>query len=178
MTKFSVRDRRANNRFFVDNAFLRGGWGAAIGPYAIAVYDAIALHADADSQSAYPSHELIAELTGMSRPTVVKAVNRLEELNIIGIERTDGMPHTYYLLDQSEWKPVNDVYTPCKPGLHPPVKDVYTPCKGGLQVPVNQVDTNNTQLTKHSEQDPDEHGASAPSPSGRAVCPPATAARS
>jgi len=162
MTEFSVRDRRANNRFFVDNALLRGGWGAVIGPYGIAVYDAIALHADADNQSAYPSHQLIADLTGMSRPTVVKAVNQLEGLNIIAIERTDGRSHTYYLLDQSEWKPVKEVYTTCKGGLQVDVNEIYTPCKGGLQVPVNGVYTNNTQGTKPSEQDPDEHGADAP----------------
>ena len=152
MSKFSVRDRRANNRFFIDNALLRGGWGAVIGPYGIAVYDAIALHADADNQSAYPSHQLIADLTGMSRPTVVKIVSQLEELHLIGVERVDGRPHTYYLLDQSEWVPVNQVNTPCKGGLQVDLNEDNTPCKGDLQVPVNEVDTNNTQLTKPKEQ--------------------------
>lgn len=142
MSKFNVRDRRRKGWYSVDNQFLRGGWGKLVGPYGIAVYDAIALHADADTQSAYPSHELIADLTGMSRPTVIKAIEKLEEFKIIGIERRRNKPHLYYLLDKSEWAGVNVVDTELG------VNEVDSRCKRGLHPGVNEVYTNNTQLTK------------------------------
>jgi hypothetical protein len=145
MTQFKVRDRRAKRRYFVDNALLRGGWGAEIGPYGIAVYNAVAMHADADAQSGYPSHQLIADLTGMSRPTVVKTVKTLERWKILEVSRRNGRVHTYYLTDQSEWRPVNLVDTPVNL----------------VDTPVNLVDTNKTQETKQKEQDP-INGADAP----------------
>lgn len=145
MTQFKVRDRRANRRYFVDNALLRGGWGAEIGPYGIAVYNAVAMHADADAQSGYPSHDLIAKLTGMSRPTVIKTVKALERWKILEVSRRNGRVHTYYLTDQSEWEPVNVVDSPVNQ----------------VDSPVNQVDTNKTQEIKPIEQNP-LNGADAP----------------
>ena len=62
-----IRDARGSKRYFIDNVFLRGGWGAAVGPYGIAIYDAIALHADGESQDGWPSYSTLAKITGMSR---------------------------------------------------------------------------------------------------------------
>lgn len=56
--------------------------------YAIAVYAAIAQHADREG-IAWPSLDRIAEMTGWSRPTVVKAVKMLEESGVLQKERRE-----------------------------------------------------------------------------------------
>jgi hypothetical protein len=108
MKGFKVRDRRGHRRYFIDNALLRGGWGKAIGPYGIAVYNALALHADADTQDAWPSYKTIADLTGMSRRQVIAKMKQLEELGIIAKqsrftedEQTSNM---YYLIRKEDWR--------------------------------------------------------------------------
>ena len=54
--------------------------------YAIAVYAAIAQHANREGY-AWPSLDRLAEMTGWSRPTVVKAVKMLESSGAISKER-------------------------------------------------------------------------------------------
>jgi hypothetical protein len=85
--KFQVRDRRGGNRYFIDNIFLRSGYGAKVGPYGIAIYNALALHTDAEHQEAWPSYETLAILTGMTRRYAIKKFKELEALNIISVER-------------------------------------------------------------------------------------------
>jgi hypothetical protein len=159
---FTVRDTRKGEWYLIDNALLRGGWGKELGPYGIAVYNAIVLHASADKQSAYPSHDKIAELTGMSRPTVWKFVQMLSDLNIISIEKKEGASHTYYLVDRAEWIPVNrvDIPEPVKE-INTPVKEVNTPCKAPLQPPVKEVNTNNTHDNKTQENKTKEQALAA-----------------
>jgi DNA-binding transcriptional regulator GbsR (MarR family) len=106
MTTFNVRDTRRKNWFSIDNTFLRGGWGAKLGPTGIAVYAAIVLHADSLTQSGYPSHQTLANLTGMSKRQVIRKVNDLKDLNVIATTGKLGETLTYYLLDKSEWKTV------------------------------------------------------------------------
>lgn len=103
-----VRDKRANDRFFIDNHFLRGGWGAKLGPYAIAVYNAIAMHADNDTQQAWPSTQRIADLTGMSQRQVARELQELEKHHIVHIQSRaeERKPSIVSLLDKSEWLPV------------------------------------------------------------------------
>lgn len=95
-------------RYFIDNTFLRGGWGAKLGPYAIAVYNAIALHADSETQEAWPSHGTIAKLTGMSPRQVIREVERLESYNIVYVvsRQAERKPPIVTLLDKSVWKPI------------------------------------------------------------------------
>lgn len=102
-----VRDKRANNRYFIDNALLRGGWGNKLGPHAIAVYNAIALHADIDTQSAYPSRQKIADLTGMSSRQVSRELEKLAAYKIIHIESRaiQRKSSLIFLLDVDEWTP-------------------------------------------------------------------------
>jgi hypothetical protein len=107
---FEVRDSRINNRYSVDNSFMRGGWAGKLGPYAIAVYDCLCLHADAHSQSSWPSYNTISRLTGMSRRQAIRIVPVLEKYRLIAIEQeydpaTNRMRNIYRLLDQSVWLP-------------------------------------------------------------------------
>ena len=105
-----VRDKRANNRYFVDNAFLRGGWGKKLGPHAIAVYNAIVMHADNETQIAYPSHKKIANLTGMSSRQVSRELEKLAKYRIVHIESRaeERKPSLITLLDENEWIPPDD----------------------------------------------------------------------
>lgn len=145
MTTFKIRDRRGNHRFFVDNIFLRGGWGATLGPYAIAVYNALALHADADEQSGYPSYATIAKLTGMSRQQAIREVAKLEEYHIIQKEPRyddDGSlsSNDYVLLSPAEWLPVDP---PSDSQLLPLVTHSYYPSDSQLP---KQDSSNKTQI--------------------------------
>lgn len=129
MTTIKIRDRRGNNRFFIDNIFLRGGWGATLGPHCIAVYNAIALHADADEQSGYPSYATIARLTGMSERQAMREIAKLEEYKIIQKEprtKEDGgqSSNDYTLLSPDQWLPVAPPYDSQSP---PPMTHSHPP---------------------------------------------------
>jgi len=107
---FQIRDRRGGNRYFIDNAFLRGGWGAKIGPYGIAIYNALAMFADADAQSAWPSYQTIADLTGMSRRQAIRKVDKLAGYHIINKQERDdpktesrNQTNLIILLHPNEW---------------------------------------------------------------------------
>jgi hypothetical protein len=114
---FQVRDSRISNRYAVDNAFIRGGWGAAVGPYGIAVYDVLCLHADAHTQDAWPSYSTIADLTGMSRRQAIRKIAELERLGLVHKEQErdeEGRVtrNIYYLTDQSQWRDPGDCESP------------------------------------------------------------------
>jgi len=154
---FNVRDKRCSKRYFIDNALLRGGWGKEIGPYGLAVYNALAIHANVDTQDAWPSHNLIAKLTGMSRPTVTKAISALEAFNIIAVDRS-GHNHIYFLVDRSEWRPV-DGDSESKSVNQADIPDESVNAVDTSNV--NAVDTNNTHATKlkgNNTHDPPDDG--------------------
>lgn len=103
-----IRDRRGKNRYFIDNMFFRGGWAKAVGPYGIAIYNALVLHADIEDQSAWPSYQTLADLTGMSRRQVIREVKKLTDYNLIVVNTrmTDdgGFTSNEYILTHSdEW---------------------------------------------------------------------------
>jgi hypothetical protein len=130
INRLQVRDRRAGNRYFIDNAFLRGGWGHALGPHGIAVYNALALHADADSQEAYPSLKKIEDLTHVSARQVLRELEKLVAYNIIHIQsrQTKRKPSIITLLNQSEWTlPGPEHMTPSHktPSLKTPSRETY-----------------------------------------------------
>ncbi len=155
--KIQIRDTRAPRRYYIDNVFLRGGWGQVLGPYGIAVYNALALHADGKTQDAWPSLDTIAELTGMTRQTAAKAVADLEEYRIIAVDRT-ARNHVYILLDRAGWKPVNPVN-----------KSRNTSPRTGA-ANVNPVNTNKTHdLTTTTNELRSLVDSSVPEPSGFTV---------
>lgn len=144
MTTFNVRDKRRKNWFSIDNVFLRGGWGAQLGPTGIAVYAAIALHVDVVTQSGYPSHQKIADLTGMSRRQVTRKVDELRNLRIIATVGKHGETLTYYLLDKEEWAPVPALVE----GVTHSHRGYDTQSQGGM----TDSHTNNTHVNKTQEQ--------------------------
>lgn len=108
--ELTPRSSKDSDRFFLDNTFFRGGWASKLGPFAIAVYNAIAMHADSKTQEAWPSHATIAKLTGMSARQVIREVERLESYNIVFVKSRleERKPAIITLLDKSVWEPVND----------------------------------------------------------------------
>ncbi len=103
------RSPKDKDRFFIDNTFFSGGWAGKLGPYAIAVYNAIAMHANFETQEAWPSHNTIAKLTGMSTRQVIREVEQLESYNIVSVKsrQEERKPAIITLLDKSAWKPVD-----------------------------------------------------------------------
>ncbi len=149
--QMQVRDRRGPERYFIDNIFMRGGWAAAVGPYGIAVYDCLALHADADNQDAWPSRATIGRLTGMSSKTAGNKMIELAKHNIIKVEsgKAKGRPNTVYLLASSEWRPVEG----WKAGSQEVGSRFPGGWEAGSQEGRKQVLTNKTQETKPIQQD-------------------------
>ena len=126
-------------------------YGRQLGPHGIAVYMALAVHADGESQTCFPSYQTIAREIGVSKPTVLKAIKLLLSLLLISKQAMqspegDAGPNLYALLDilvipltlsppavdrapeahpaVAEGGVVNDVDYPSKPPLPPVVNDV------------------------------------------------------
>jgi hypothetical protein len=63
-------------------------------PNGVALYNALRLHADKNNQC-WPSHETLADFSGMCRQTVIKTLESMEEKGFIRIERrTEGGKQT------------------------------------------------------------------------------------
>jgi DNA-binding transcriptional regulator GbsR (MarR family) len=159
-----IRDNRQKEWFWLDNEYLNG-YARHLGTVATAVYISLCRHADNKTQTCFPSMELIAEENGIgSRNTVSKAINALEEWNIIKIERNYNKStkqrenNIYTLLAKSEWKP-----KPCtnnEHGVH--AQKNQKPCTNNDEshaqnlssnkTHINKTHINNTQLTIQAKQ--------------------------
>lgn len=166
MDNFKIRDRRGDNRYFVDNIFLKR-YGAKLGPHCIAVYSALAMYANADTQKAWPSFQTIADLVGMSRQQVIREIKKLKAHNIIEAEkRKEPHPETgkpvfqtdvFTLLHPDEWNKIDEcLHEPSITQILPLVTGSHQPsiCESPpLVTPshLNNTNKNNTQLTKPKE---------------------------
>ena len=103
---FQVRDQRKGHWFWIHNALIDRA-GPHIGPVGIAIYGALARFAGTDSQ-AWPSHTTLARILGISRHQVRHALERLERLRLIAVDRPQDPRRThgtctYILTDPAEW---------------------------------------------------------------------------
>lgn len=98
-----VRDHREHDWFWANNSVI-DRYGAAIGADGVAVYMALARHADRNGQC-FPSYATLAERLGLSRPTIMKCIERLKIAGLItsmartkpsktGTERPDSNLYT------------------------------------------------------------------------------------
>jgi len=107
-TTFKIRDRRQRGWFYLDNDYLNG-FARFLGPIGTAIYVSLCRHADI-SQKCFPSNRLIAKELNIAERTVRNHIRKLEEWNIIFVERERDWEtkkfknNIYYLLDRSEWK--------------------------------------------------------------------------
>ncbi len=105
---FRIRDNRGGCWYYINNAFLRGNWGRVLGPHAIAIYNAIVIHADDKTQDCWPSYQTMADLTGMSRRQAIREVKKLAARHIISITKIKGKSNMIDLLHQDEWGKTSD----------------------------------------------------------------------
>lgn len=139
--QFRVRDRRNKGWWYADNEYLNG-YAKIFGPVGSAIYFSLCRHAD-DDQKCFPAQGLIAEEFGISRRTVLRHINKLEEYNLIHIEKGRNTNtqqwenNVYWLLDKSEWKPKNS---------HVTQSHTEEPCDFNDTSHVTQSHTKNTNL--------------------------------
>ena len=83
-----ITSRRKHPFYIVDNAFL-DFYGPEIGPYGIAVYNALCRYArfDQGEGMCYPSMASIAKRTGMSRRKVISTMKQLVDLGFVEVDR-------------------------------------------------------------------------------------------
>ena len=107
-TTFEVRDMRSKSKFFVDDEYLNG-YAKLCGPNATMVYLCLCRHSDRHQES-FPSIELMATKTGVSRDSIMRGIKSLVDWNIVSKSRvwrkgSQVTNNTYVLLDKSVWKP-------------------------------------------------------------------------
>jgi hypothetical protein len=105
--QFLVRDLHNKQHFIVDDEYLNG-YAKLCGPSATLVYLCLCRHSDRHQES-FPSVQLTAEKTGISRDSVMRGIKKLIEWNIISKERdrredATWLNNRYILLDKTVWK--------------------------------------------------------------------------
>lgn len=146
-----IIDKRKKEKYMMDDEYLNGqaklcGWQGTI------VYTSLCRHANVNQES-FPSIKLMAEQHGVSRPTIMKGIENLENRKVIEVKKTrtnDGkwLNNTYILLDKSEWdySQVNGI------DMDSQVNVETTPSQRGLHDQVNVVDTKETH-TKETHKE-------------------------
>jgi hypothetical protein len=142
-----VRDLRTERRFFVDNVIIRG-YGPTLGVYGIAVYSALCMHANLDTQQCYPSHRTLAEMLDCSVSKVKQAIRHLEELHLI---------ETAPRYDAKNERQTSNLYTLLEPPVPPGTTD--TPPQYHEKTTMNNPHSDQSSPPKRKER-----GATAPTP--------------
>lgn len=132
-------------------------WLVELTPDELAVAIAIASHADRRGD-AWPSSRRLSQLTGLSRPTIRKAISRLVEQQILTVtqrQRTDGghTSHLYRIHRPSEGDP-----QPPSPGQETdqPWQAGYPGDGSRLSQGVENAEPGAWQSRCHHEPDPEE----------------------
>lgn len=92
-----IRDARQPGWFWMDNDIL--DQVKTIGASGVVVYAVLARHANNATHICWPSLERIVQLSGLTKPTVISALKRLEFQGLIGKESGGGKnnPNRYTL---------------------------------------------------------------------------------
>lgn len=84
--QIQVADGRLKGWSWVHNELVLA-YGAELGPTALAVYLALAVHTNADTAQAQVSFQTLADILGLSRPTVIAAIGKLQDAGLIAVRR-------------------------------------------------------------------------------------------
>ena len=95
-----IRDARQTGWFWIDTRVLKEH-GADLGPHALAIYMALAAHADNATSKCFPGVSTLAESAGMSTRQARKALRKLEEIGLIHTQTRPGRSSVYTLLSVS-----------------------------------------------------------------------------
>ena len=113
--EFEIRDIRKKEQFVVDDAYLNGQ-AKVCGIYATGVYVALCRHADISHQTCFPSIPLLSRKLNISRRQVIRALQVLEDYNIVRREKTEGKGNRYWLIDKKHWKAASVSQSPVTGG--------------------------------------------------------------
>lgn len=102
VAKSTLRDKRRLGFYIIENGIFDAGIAAKIGPYAFTTYSYLVRLAGKDD-SCYPKIEVICEVTGVSKPTVIRSINKLIEQGLISKTRTKTTNH-YVIEDHLQSK--------------------------------------------------------------------------
>jgi hypothetical protein len=95
---FEVKDLRSGKFYWIKNEVLEK-IGPVTGPYGVAVYNVLAYFCNGYSRKAFPSIRKISQMLGISNDKVIEAIEKLESLGVIKIEREPGKVNIYQLVD-------------------------------------------------------------------------------
>lgn len=99
---FKIRDKRTEQRYYIDNEFLNG-YAKYVGWQGQVVYNALCRHAK--KAYSYPGQKHLAIELGISINSVKKGIKLLKEWNIIEVKRRGKtQSNEYWLKDRTEWK--------------------------------------------------------------------------
>ena len=91
--------------FRVEHDLLRSEAFKTLGGSAIKVYLVIGLYSDFGTDWAYPSIRTIASQAGLSRQTVIAAIQQLTEMGILATNKAKGRSTAYRIIRQAPSRP-------------------------------------------------------------------------
>jgi hypothetical protein len=97
-----IRDAREKEFFIIDDAYFNG-FAKVCGVMATAVYMGLCRHAGKD-QTCFPSVELMGARLGAGKSSIMRGLRELETHKIIKVDRLQGQPNIYTLLNKKHWK--------------------------------------------------------------------------
>ncbi len=96
----------ASSYFFrVEHDLLRSEAFKTLGGSAIKVYLVIGLYSDFGTDWAYPSIRTIARQAGLSRQTVLTAVEQLTQIGLLATNKAKGRSTAYRIIRQAPQRP-------------------------------------------------------------------------
>jgi DNA-binding transcriptional ArsR family regulator len=107
--QFKVRDMREKTKFYLDDIFI-DEYAILVGTTATVIYNWLCRYAN-KNQKAWPSLAKLASNLGMNEKTIRRNLKKLENHNLILVERVGKTrSNRYHLLDQSKWtkKPLKE----------------------------------------------------------------------
>jgi len=104
-----VRQKKKQS-FWINNEFLVNGYAKVLKRGAI-IYCVLCKYANAQTQSCFPSYETIMKESGVkNRNSIAKFLNMMDYLGLIRVrKRKERKSNIYYLLDISQWRPLNSI---------------------------------------------------------------------
>jgi hypothetical protein len=109
-----------NSYFFrVEHDLLRSDAFKTLGGSAIKVYLVIGLYSDFGTDWAFPSIRTIASQAGLSRQTVLVAIEQLAQMGLLATNKAKGRSTAYRIIRQAPRRPTRSASTTAKRGEHP-----------------------------------------------------------
>jgi hypothetical protein len=103
------RPRIKKTRYWIDNEFIEQEYMAKLHASVTKVYAVLARHANARTQTCFPSLGTIGRESGItSRSTVIEAIRTLERYALIDVIRARHKSNRYLLRDCRTWLPISE----------------------------------------------------------------------